>query len=141
MWIVLAGRGHNSEQLGHGFTEDLHEAKAKIDGISDGFVRRAGLTGPPRYWTWTAEDDVAASGCPLACWAGRPSSAEVRDSTLRRAMASPGLGQPRNLSRSARPNIHERLGVLQGSEPRGDVRGGLPDLVLGVRDRLEEVRD
>jgi hypothetical protein len=52
-----------------------------------------------------------------------------------------GPSQPRNSSRSARPNIHERLVVLQGSEPRGHVRGGLLDLVLGVRDRLEGVRD
>jgi hypothetical protein len=31
MWIVIAGRGHESEQLGHGFTADLDEAKAKIN--------------------------------------------------------------------------------------------------------------
>jgi hypothetical protein len=52
MWIVLAGHGHNSEQLGHGFTEDLHEAKARSTRPSDGLVDSGGLTGPPRYWTW-----------------------------------------------------------------------------------------
>jgi hypothetical protein len=31
MWIVIAGRGHDSEQLGRGFTEDLDEAKAKVN--------------------------------------------------------------------------------------------------------------
>jgi hypothetical protein len=31
MWLVVAGRGHSSEQLGRSFTEDLDEAKAKVD--------------------------------------------------------------------------------------------------------------
>jgi hypothetical protein len=31
MWIVIAGRGHDSEQLGRGFAEDLDEAKAKVN--------------------------------------------------------------------------------------------------------------
>jgi hypothetical protein len=31
MWIVMAGRGHSSEQLGRSFTEDLDDAKAKVD--------------------------------------------------------------------------------------------------------------
>jgi hypothetical protein len=31
MWIVIAGRGHESEQLGRGFTEDLDDAKTKIN--------------------------------------------------------------------------------------------------------------
>ena len=31
VWIVLAGRGLSSEQLGRGFAVDLDEAKAKVN--------------------------------------------------------------------------------------------------------------
>jgi hypothetical protein len=31
MWVVIAGRGHFSEELGRGFTGDLDEAKAKVN--------------------------------------------------------------------------------------------------------------
>jgi hypothetical protein len=31
MWIVVAGSGHSSEQLGRSFTEDLDDAKAKVN--------------------------------------------------------------------------------------------------------------
>ena len=31
MWAVVAGRGHSSEQLGRSFTEDLDDAKAKVN--------------------------------------------------------------------------------------------------------------
>ena len=31
IWIVMAGRGHSSEQLGRSFTEDLDDAKAKVN--------------------------------------------------------------------------------------------------------------
>jgi hypothetical protein len=31
MWVVIAGRGHSSEELGRGFTGDLDEAKAKVN--------------------------------------------------------------------------------------------------------------
>ena len=31
MWAVVEGRGHSSEQLGRSFTEDLDDAKAKVN--------------------------------------------------------------------------------------------------------------
>ena len=31
MWAVVAGRGYSSEQLGRSFTEDLDDAKAKVN--------------------------------------------------------------------------------------------------------------
>lgn len=31
MWTVVAGRGHSSEQLGRSFTDDLDDAKAKVN--------------------------------------------------------------------------------------------------------------
>jgi hypothetical protein len=41
MWIVVAGRGHSSEQ--RGFTEDLDDAKAKVNEHA-GRLRREGRT-------------------------------------------------------------------------------------------------
>lgn len=43
MWIVLAGRGHSSEQLGRSFTEDLDDAKAKVNEHAER-LRREGRT-------------------------------------------------------------------------------------------------
>jgi hypothetical protein len=34
-WLVVAGRGHSSEQLGRSFTEDLDDAKAKVNEHAD----------------------------------------------------------------------------------------------------------
>jgi hypothetical protein len=52
MWILIAGRGHESELLGRGFTEDLDEAKAKINEHIDRLRRQHRLTGSPTSWTW-----------------------------------------------------------------------------------------
>jgi hypothetical protein len=41
MWIVVAGRGHSSEQ--RGFTEDLDDAEAKVNEHA-GRLRREGRT-------------------------------------------------------------------------------------------------
>jgi hypothetical protein len=41
MWLVVAGRGHSSEQ--RGFTEDLDDAKAKVNEHAER-LRREGRT-------------------------------------------------------------------------------------------------
>jgi hypothetical protein len=38
MWLVVAGRGHSSEQ--RGFTEALYDAKAKVNEHAERFVRK-----------------------------------------------------------------------------------------------------
>lgn len=43
MWAVVAGRGHSSEQLGRSFTEDLDDAKAKVNEHAER-LRREGRT-------------------------------------------------------------------------------------------------
>jgi hypothetical protein len=35
MWVVIAGRGHSSEEVGRGFTVYLDEAKAKVNEHAD----------------------------------------------------------------------------------------------------------
>ena len=41
LWVVVAGRGHSSEQ--RGLTEDLGDAKAKVNGYTER-LRRKGRT-------------------------------------------------------------------------------------------------
>ena len=41
MWLVVAGRGHSSEQ--RSFTEDLEDAKAKVNELAER-LRREGRT-------------------------------------------------------------------------------------------------
>jgi hypothetical protein len=41
LWLVVAGRGHSSEQ--RGLTEDLGDAKAKVNGYAER-LRREGRT-------------------------------------------------------------------------------------------------
>jgi hypothetical protein len=43
MWAVVAGRGHTTEQLGRSFTEDLDDAKAKVNEHAER-LRREGRT-------------------------------------------------------------------------------------------------
>ena len=43
MWEVVAGRGHSCEQLGRSFTEDLDDAKAKVNEHAER-LRREGRT-------------------------------------------------------------------------------------------------
>jgi hypothetical protein len=43
MWEVVAGRGHSNEQLGRSFTEDLDDAKAKVNEHAER-LRREGRT-------------------------------------------------------------------------------------------------
>ena len=43
MWAVVGGKGHSSEQLGRSFTEDLDDAKAKMNEHAER-LRREGRT-------------------------------------------------------------------------------------------------
>ena len=77
MWTVIAGRGHDSEQLGRGFTEDLDEAKAKVTEHVDRFVtyynevrpHRARERRPPRV-AFEARDKARPSGPMIQVGAG-----------------------------------------------------------------------
>lgn len=52
MWAVVAGRGHSSEQLGRSFTEDLDDAKARVNEHAERLRREGRTDWIGSSWTW-----------------------------------------------------------------------------------------
>jgi hypothetical protein len=88
MWVVIAGRGHSSEELGRGFTGDLDEAKAKVNEHAEQLRAQRGTD-----WAgWVLDLDKPARFLRLRHWVGwkRVYFVEGRDWPLARADRRPG---------------------------------------------------